>query len=400
MERFTPRDIINPKQLVERVRAATPNEVLATAADITDAIRGRGISSKTFIDQTLTEIQTTDSLDEQAGLITFAFSVEKNGQPAEQTSRFLNELTTAHGYTDELSEPFKRFIDKRLRIANETSRHKVGDPEGTKRMLELLKANGDFFHDVIDIQNHFSATVSPVMPLNSTWNPLLTEAFDVRGAEGLWFVYANNKREEYARMMKQQMSSEWTGFNRFVEEPWDEIQPHINKSGNFVDIGSSIGISAAEITKTLDMQGSIILLDSLDPFRRETSLRVIDYANPERKLIPLSEALEDMNALLGGRAVTTLFGVDIGQPLSPDVEATAGNAALVHCANLLPYLPPERVYPAIRNALQLTSPQGGVLKFHNDDSLPIDNVLLSLALQRDSNRATVLPNLTKGKFQR
>ncbi|MGI8420298.1 MAG: hypothetical protein ACR2LN_06700 [Candidatus Levyibacteriota bacterium] len=229
-------------------------------------------------------------------------------------------------------------------------------------------------------------------------NPLSTEAYNVNGSEGLWFIYANNIRDDYVSMMKEQMSSEWTGFNRFAEEPWSEIEPYVNKDGTLVDIGSSIGISAFEIARTLGMQGSIILLDLQDPLRQSTALRIMDYANLDREFISVPEAMRQMDGLFEDRKITTLFGVDIGNPLSPDIENTACNSSFVHCANTLPYLPPDAIHQSVLNTLSLTSDQGGVVKFHNDDSLPVDNVLLSLTLQRCGNRVKVLPNVTRGKF--
>jgi hypothetical protein len=104
-----------------------------------------------------------------------------------------------------------------------------------------------------------------------------------------------------------------------------------------------------------------------------------------------------MDALLGKLELIILSNVDISKPLSQNVETAASNAAFVHCGNILPYLLPEAMYQSIFNTLKLTSSQGGILRFHNDDSLPIDNILFSVTLHRNGNMIEVLQKLTKVK---
>lgn len=394
-----PEGEINYVQVFNRVKASPPADVSTVASSISELFRTRDITPRPLINTALQELQQTNSLDQQALILTFSFLLEGKQNLYEGTETFLKELATTHNHTNEFTQPFKRFISERVRIANTLRpRRRIENTDEAKRMLELLKENSDFFHDLIDLQDHFSTVVSPVIPLNSTWNPLLAQMFKVRGAEGLWYVYANNRRGDYIRIMKQQMTSEWTGFNRFAIEPWDQIKGKVNQNGSLVDIGSSIGISAVEIAKTLDMKGPIVLLNYYNPLRHGSSLRITDYARPDRSLIPLDEALTRIEQLRENRVLISLYGVDFGLKLSNNVKTIIQDAAFVHCANITPYLSSAKLHQAVSNAIETTDRDGGILKFHNDSSLPIDNILHSITLHKQGDKLEVLPNSIKGKF--
>ena len=397
--RFVPKGEINSVQVLNRVKTSPPTDVISAASSISELFKTKDIAPRPLITTALQELQQADSLNQQVLILTFSFLLEGKPQLHEETEEFLTEIAASHNYTGEFSQPFKRFISERLRIASvPQARRGIENPIETRRMFELLRTNSEFFHDLVGLQDYFSQQISPVMPLNGTWNPLLTERFKVRGAEGLWYVYSHNRREDYLRLMKQLMSSEWTGFNRFATEPWDTVGKIVNKEGNFLDIGSSIGISAVEIAKALQMQGSIILLDYHNPLRNLSSLRIIDYANPNRRLVSLNEALAKMEDLREDRVLTTLYGVDFGEPLNPSIKTLIQDSALVHCANTIPYLPPIKLHQAIRNAIEATNPEGGILKFHNDSSLPIDNIFHSITMQRQRDSLRILPDFVKGRF--
>ncbi|MBI2028145.1 MAG: hypothetical protein HYT07_00915 [Candidatus Levybacteria bacterium] len=397
--RFVPEGEINYAQTLNRVKASSPIDVVTTARAISELFKTEDIGPRSLITTAVQELQQTDSLDQQALILTFSFLLEGKPQLHEGTEEFLTEIAASHNYTGEFSQPFKRFIGERLRIASvPQARRGIESPIETRRMLVLLRTNSEFFHDLVNLQDYFSQRISPVMPLNTTWNPLLTELFKVRGTEGLWYVYSHNRREDYLQLMKQLMSSEWTGFNRFATEPWDTVGKIVNKEGNLLDVGSSIGISAVEIAKTLQMQGRIILLDYNNPLRNLSSLRIIDYANPNRRLVPLNEALAKMEDLRENRVLTILYGVDFGEPLNPSIKTVIQDSALVHCANTIPYLSPIKLHQAIRNAIEATSSEGGILKLHNDSSLPLDNIFHSITMQRQRDNLRVLPDLVKGRF--
>ncbi len=397
--RFVPKGEINSVQVLNRIKASSPTDVVSAASSISELFKTKDVAPRPLITTALQELQQTDSLDEQALILTFSFLLEGESQLYEGTEEFLTEIASSHDYTGEFSQPFKRLVSERLRIASVPQvRRGIENPIETRRMLELLRTNSEFFHDLLELQDYFSQRISSVMPLNATWNPLLTELFRVRGAEGLWYVYSHNRREEYLQLMRQLMSSEWTGFNRFTAEPWDTVGKIVNKKGDLLDVGSSIGISAVEIAKALQMQGSIILLDYHNPLRNLSSLRIVDYANPNRRLVSLNEALAKMEDLRENRVLTALYGVDFGEPLNPGIKNVIQNSALVHCANTFPYLSPIKLHQAIRNAIEVTSPEGGILKLHNDEALPLDNVLRSITMQRQGDNLHVLPDLVKGRF--
>lgn len=394
-----PEGEIYSAQILNRVKTSTPTGLVIATNTVSELLRTKDIEPRPLITTALQELQQADSLNQQALILTFSFLLEGKSQLHEGTEEFLTEIAASHNYIGEFSQPFKRFISERLRIASAPgANRRIENPIETKRMLEILRTNSEFFHDLIGLQDYFSQHISPVMPLNGTWNPLLTERFKARGTEGLWYVYSHNRREDYLQLMKKLMSSEWTGFNRFATEPWDTVGKIVNKEGSLLDIGSSIGISAVEIAKALQMQGRIILLDYNNPLRNLSSLRIIDYANPNRRLVSLNEALAKMEDLREGRVLTTLYGVDFGEPLNPSIKTLIQDSALVHCANTIPYLPPIKLHQAIRNAIEATSPEGGILKLHNDGSLPFDNIFHSVTMQRQGDNLHVLPDLVKGRF--
>ena len=389
---------IDATSTLKKVRTSSPDGIVSVARSISDLIKASDPSTELLFAHSFEQLQQTRSLDEQALILAFTFLLEGRAQLHEKTDDFLSELAACHNYKGQFTQSFRRFISERLRIAGTPqARRKTEDGEGTRKMLELLNVNEDFFHDIVDLQDYFSSHVSPVMPLNATWNPLLTDLFKVRGVEGLWYVYANNKRAEYVEAMKQQVSSEWTGFNRFATEPWDQIRQVVKKAGHMVDIGSSIGVSAIEIARELGMQGPIILVDYYNPLRRNSALRIIDYASPDGRFISLTEATAQMDDLRGDRVLVTLFGFDFGMVLPSDVKRIVANAAIVHCANVLPYLPVANLYQAIRNSIEITNSEGGILKFHNDDVLPIDNILRSIILQKNEDTLSILPGSTRGR---
>lgn len=396
---FVPKGEINSIKVLNEIKNSPLTNVVAIANAISEVFRTRDVEPEPLITTALQELQQTDSLNQQTLILTSLFLLEGKSQLYEGTEEFLTGIAANHNYTGELSQPFKHFISERLRIANDPRTHrKIENPVETKRMLETLRTNSEFFHDLIGLQDYFNQRISPVMPLNGTWNPLLTERFKVRGIEGLWYIYSHNRREDYLQLMKQLMSSEWTGFNRFATEPWDTVEKIVNKEGSLLDIGSSIGISAVEIAKSLQMQGRIILLDYHNPLRNLSSLRIIDYENPNRRLVSLNEALAKMEDLRENRALTTLYGVDFGEPLNPSIKTLIQNSALVHCANTIPYLAPVKLHQAVRNAIEATNPEGGILKLHNDGSLPFDNIFHSVTMQRQKDNLHVLSDLVKGRF--
>lgn len=388
---------INSFQMVQEIKSIPPQDIINTAFEISDCIKNKNLQPKQLIATAFQELEQENSSSEQAHILTFLFLLEGKANLHEETDNFLEDLSIVHSYKNEFSTPFKRFISERLRIETKAHR-KIENSEETKHMLILLKNNNNFFHDIVKIQNYFTQKVSPVMPLNSTWNPLLTEKFKLKGIEGLWYIYANNKSVDYVELMKQQMTSEWTGFNRFNNEPWDNIRKFVNKQGHLIDIGGSIGISAIEIANALQMLGPIIILDYHNPLRQISSLRIIDYANPESRLISITEASSRIDAIKENRVLMTLFGIDFGMPLSDDVKSLINNSAFVHCGNVLPYLPLIDFNQAIKNNIEATSPSGGILKIHNDESLPLDNILSSITLQRQENRLHVLSDLLKTKY--
>lgn len=66
---------------------------------------------------------------------------------------------------------------------------------------------------------------------------------------------------------------------------------------------------------------------------------------------------------------------------------------------MLPYLRQEKLRQAIKNSIEATNPNKGLLKFHNDSTLPIDNIFYGVTLQRDGGKLQVLPDSIRGKFQ-
>lgn len=116
------------------------------------------------------------------------------------------------------------------------------------------------------------------------------------------------------------------------------------------------------------------------------------------QLVSLSEALAKMEALRKNRVLTTLYGVDFGKPLDPSIKTLIQDSALVHCANTIPYLSPIKLHQAVRNAIEATNPEGGILKLHNDGLLPFDNIFHSVTMQRQRDNLHILPDLVRGRF--
>jgi len=397
--RQIPEDALTPDTIVKNITHKSPDHVIHIAKYVSQLIRADKINPESVLNQSFNQLDQSTDTAEQINTLLFLICLEGKPSLWEGTTEFLNELKEKHGFTGEFSRPFQRFISQRLRILTEPKTAKrVEDVEDTKKVLELLKQNRDFFDDLLVLQEFFINNVSPIMPLNATWNPELTERFRVKNAEGLWYIYSHNLRSEYVELMQKSLSSEWTGFNRFAQESWETLIEKVNAQGNLVDIGSSIGITAVEIAQALDMHGTIILLDYYNPYRNTSALRIIDYANPQRHLIPLREAAARMEALRGGREIIQLFGVDVGKPLAGDIQRYIHNASLVHLGNILPYIPGDKLCLTITNALEATSEHGGILRIHNDETLPTDSLLTSLTLQKNGNRVMVIRDLVKGGF--
>ncbi|MDO8571466.1 MAG: hypothetical protein Q7R79_02210, partial [bacterium] len=387
MEEFfrqIPEDALTPDIIVKNIMYESSDQVIRIAKYVSQLIRTDKIDPENVLSQNFDQLDQSTDTAEQTNTLLFLVCLEGKPSLWEGTTEFLDELKEKYGFTGEFPRPFQRFISQRLSILTEPKTTKgFEDIEDTKKVLELLQQNSEFFYDLLILQEFFTKNVSPVMPLNATWNPELTERFRVRNAAGLWYIYSHNLRSEYVYLMQKNLSSEWTGFNRFAQEPWETLKGKVNTQGNLVDIGSSIGITAVEMAQALDVHGTIILLDYYNPYRNASALRIIDYANPQRRLIPLSEALARMEALRGNRVVIQLFGVDVGKPLTDDIQRYIQNASLVHLGNILPYIPGKKLYPAIANALEAISERGGILKIHNDEILPTCSLLTSLSLQKN-----------------
>jgi len=397
--RQIPEDALTPDTIVKNITHESPDQVIHIAKHVSQLIRADKINPEKVLSQSFDQLDQSTDTAEQINVLLFLVCLEGKPSLWEGTTEFLNELKEKHGFTGDFSRPFQRFISQRLRILTEPRTTKgTEDIEDTKKVLELLEQNRDFFDDLLVLQEFFTKDVSPIMPLNATWNPELTERFRVKNAAGLWYIYTHNLRFEYVELMQKNLSSEWTGFNRFAQESWETLKEKVNTEGNLVDIGSSIGITAVEIAQALDMHGTIILLDYYNPYRDTSALRVVDYADPQRRLIPLSEAVARMEALRGGREIIQLFGVDVGKPLAGDIQRYIQNASLVHLGNILPYIPGDKLYFTIANALEATSEHRGILRIHNDETLPTDSLFTSLTLQKNGNRVMVLRDLVKGGF--
>lgn len=397
--RSIPEDVLTPDIIVKSISHEPPDKVIRIAKFASKLIRADTIIPANILSQSLDQLdQSTDTI-EQTNSLLFLACLERKPSYWEGTTEFLDELKEKYGFTGEFPRPFQKFISQRLRILSEPKTTKgFEDIEDTQKVLQLLQQNRDFFDDLLALQQFFTKKFSPIMPLNATWNPDLTERFHVKNAEGLWYIYSHGFRSEYVDLMQKNLSSEWTGFNRFAQEPWEILRGKVNTRGNLVDIGSSIGITALEITQALDMHGTIILLDYYNPYRNTSALRIIDYANPQRRLVPLGEALARMEAIRGNRVVVQLFGVDAGKLLPDDIQRYIQNASFVHLGNVLPYIPGDKLYVTIANALEAMSEHGGILKIHNDETLPAGSLLTSLTLQKNGNRVKVLRDLIKGEF--
>jgi len=394
-----PEESLTSDIIVNALTQKSPVEVIHIAKYISQLIRVGKVDPMSILNRSFSQLESGTEVEEQANSLLFLACLEGKPYLWEGTTEFINELKDQHQFSGEFSRPFQRFISQCLRVLTEPKTKKgFEDNQDTKKVLELLHQNSDFFYDLLTLQDFFTQNVSPIMPLNATWNPELTKRFRAKNAAGLWFIYSHNFRTEYLDLMKQYLSSEWTGFNRFIQEPWKTIKDKINTEGNLVDVGSSIGITALEIAQSLNMQGSIILLDYLNPYRNASSLRIIDYANPQRRLIPFDEALARMENLRDNRVIIQLFGVDMGLPIPNEIQRYIQNASLVHLGNILPYIPSDKLYYTIANSLEATSMNGGLLRINNDETLPTDSLLTSLTLQRDKNQLIILRDLTKGRF--
>lgn len=392
-----PDDALTPDILVRNITYKSPDQVIRIAKYTSQLIRTDKINPQDILSQSFDLLDQSTEDVEQTNVLLFLVCLEERPSLWEGTTEFLNELKEKHAFTDDFSHPFQRFISQRLRILTEPKTTKgFEDIEDTKKVLELLTQNRNFFDDLLGLQKFFTKNVSPIMPLNATWNPELTGRFRIKNAAGLWYIYSHNLRYEYIDLMQKNLSSEWTGFNRFAQEPWKILKEKVDTQGNLVDIGSSIGITALEIAQALDMHGTIILLDYYNPYRNTSALRIIDYANLQRRLIPLKESLARMEILRNNRVVMQLFGVDVGIPLAGDIQKYIQSASLVHLGNILPYIPGVKLYPTIANALRAMNKHGGILRIHNDEALPTGSLLTSLTIQKNENHITVLRDLVKG----
>lgn len=398
-ERFheLPQSEITPTTVVDTVLSLKPEELVPFTQSVSILLESEQLPAHDLVHQFINKVEKIDDIDQQSLILSALLLLEGRQTFYHGTEEFLSDLKKNHDENVTFSLPFQRFISERLRMSYDFRSKKIYEnSEEAKKVLDLIRVNKDFFHDVLGIQEHFTRTISPTMPLNATWNPDLTQKFRLRNAAGLWYIYAHNLRDLYVESMKQHMSSEWTGFHRFEHEPWDYINTKVRKDGKLVDVGSSIGISALEIAHGLKMNGTIVLVDYYNPFRQSTSLRVTDYKSTEGKFIPINEAIARMEQLRGDRLVVTLYGIDIGKPLSPEVSTYVDGAAFVHVANTLPYIPLDNMYQAMYNLLSITSPQQGVLRTYNDDTLPLAHLIRSLTLKRDGDKIVVFRELLRG----
>lgn len=394
-----PQETLTPDLVVSDLQGKSPDQVIQTAGYVSQLIRTEVLSPIDTVNRCVAYIEQSSQQNEHVNALLFLTCLRGKLTFWEGTQAFLEELRERHGFTDDFSLPFQKFVSQRLRITSRPQM-RIGfeDIDDTKKMLDLLRQNGEFFEDLSSLQQFFTSNISPEMPLNATWNPALTKHFGVRNASGLWYIYSHGLRAEYLELMKEHLSPEWTGFNRFIQEPWETLKDRVNTQKHLVDIGSSIGITAMEIAQILDMQGSVLLLDYHNPHRDTSSLRIIDYTNPQRRLIPFDEAIERMEAIRGNRVVIQLFGVDVGKPLSTEVQGYLHDAALVHMGNVIPYIQQENLHQALSNTFEATSENGGIFRIHNDENLPIDSVITSLTIQKKANHVIVLRELTKGRF--
>jgi hypothetical protein len=389
---------LNPARVIDAVVHSPPRDAVQLSEFASGMIQDGVFSAVKVVSEAMNTFENSQDVSEQAKLLVFLLNLEEKPRLHEGTEELLDELKGRHEYTEIFSPAFQRFISERLRLIKDPrSRRGYEDIEETKKIIDLLKQNQEFFYDLISLQEFFTSNVSPRMPVNATWNPDLTQRFRVKNAAGLWYVYSHGFHEEYIRSMKEHFSSEWTGFNRFAEEPWEVLGSYITKNGNMLDVGSSIGISAVEIAQLLGIQGSIILVDFYNPFRNASSLRVIDYAQPQRRFILLDDAIRRMEILRGARMIIQLFGVDIGKPLSAEVSNIITGSAFVHCANTFPYIQSSEQFQAVENILQITDVNGGILRIHQDQNLPLDNHVTSITLQRRGSSLSVLRDFVKIK---
>lgn len=394
-----PAGVIAPDFPLESVAASEPDQLVRLAKYTSHLIRVDALNPRDVLAGFFDYLEDATRLEDQARALLFLTCLEEKPTLWPGTQEFLDELRVNHGFDGEYTRPFQRFVSQRLRILTEPHAQKgYEDVEGTQKVLDLMRHNHDFFIDLLVLQEYFTRHISPVMPLNATWNPELTEQFQQKSAVGLWYIYAHHLGMEYVELLQKHLSSEWTGFNRFMGESWDVLRDKIDLGGSLVDIGSSIGITAIEIAQALNMTGPIFLLDYYNPYRNTSSLRIIDYANPQQRLIPFNEALVRMEALRGSKVVVQLFNVDSGKPFPKDIKGYIRDAALVHMGNLLPYIPRQKLYQTILNALEITCREGGILKIHNDHALPTDSLLTSLSIQLNGDRVTILRDLVKGHF--
>ncbi len=399
LQHFPQDTSLRPDLIFTDFQHRTPDQVLQIARYVSGLADAGSLNTAEVLNSCFSYIEGSSQLNGQLNSILFLVSIDKKPIFSGETLTFLSDLRKAHNFQGDFPPPFQKFVNERIKKLSEPrAKQDIGDTEDTKKVLDLLQQNGEFLGDVLDLQQFFTANISPVMPLNATWNPALTRRFGERNATGLWYVYSHGFREEYLELMKKHLSPEWTGFNRFAQEPWEALRDKVKIDGHLVDIGSSIGITAMEIAQTLGMQGPIILLDSHNPHRDSSSLRVIDYSDPRRRLIPFEEAIDRMELMREEKVVMQLFGVDIGQPLLDEVQGYLDDASLVHMGNILPYIQPENLYDALRNAFTSTSENGGVLRIHNDANLPIDSVITSLTIQRQVNQVSILRDLTKARY--
>lgn len=399
LERFQkfPQSEIKPTTVVDTVLSLKPEELAPFAQSVSQLLKSEQFPAHDLIHEFIDRVEKIENIDQQSLLLSALLLLEGRQFFYPGTEEFLSDLKKNHDESITFSLPFQRFVSERLRMSyGSRSKKTYEKSEEARKVLDLMRVNKDFFCDVLDIQEYFTRIISPTMPLNATWNPDLTQKLRLKSAAGLWYVYAHNLRALYVESMKQHMSSEWTGFDRFEHEPWNYISTKVRKDGKLVDVGSSIGVSALEIAHSLKINGTIVLVDYYNPFRQSTSLRVIDYKSTEGKFISINEATTRMEQLRGDRFVVTLYGIDIGKPLSPEVSTHVDDAAFVHAANTLPYIPLDNMYQVMYNLLSITSPQQGVLRTYNDEALPLTYLIRSLTLKRDGDKIVVFRELLKG----
>lgn len=318
------------------------------------------------------------------------------------TKALVESLVRRHNVSLRIPPAMYVFVSDRLEaVARSHGRRGFEDPDSARLVLELMSSNSGFLRAIVELSAFFERYVSPEMPLNATWHPVLSDYFGVDNRAGLRIVAESaTAREVYVASMKRHLSSEYTGFNRFAAEDWLALKPFVDRRGKFVDIGSGPGSSSLEVASALEMEGAIVLLDRVDPFRADGYGRIVDYGRVPTETIEHHVARRRIRDLQGELKVVQLYGVDIGAPIARGVWQIVQDASFVLVANVLPYVPVRRRWRAIFTALLAASAAGGVVRFHTDADLPLGGLVRSLTIRKAHGRATVLGGFTEFRRHR